>query len=65
MLGNATVEAVEYELAPHVITSKEIEEEISGTMERLRLPMGILSMLTGIRERRVWEEGVAEIRAYG
>ena len=58
MLGNATVEAVEYELAPHVITSKEIEEEISGTMERLRLPMGILSMLTGIRERRVWEEGV-------
>lgn len=57
MSGNATVEAVEYELAPQVITSKEIEEEIRETMERLRLPMGLLSMLTGIRERRVWEEG--------
>lgn len=55
--GNVTIEAVEYELAPQVITSAQIEEEIRETMDRLRLPMGLLGMLTGIRERRVWDSG--------
>ncbi|MBU0995256.1 MAG: 3-oxoacyl-ACP synthase III [Proteobacteria bacterium] len=55
--GNATVEAIQYELAPCVVTSKEIEEEINETMARLRLPMGLLGMLTGIRERRLWSAG--------
>ncbi|HNW34321.1 MAG TPA: 3-oxoacyl-ACP synthase III [Candidatus Ozemobacteraceae bacterium] len=55
--GNVTIEAVEYELPPQVITSGEIEEAISGTMNRLKLPMGLLRMLTGISERRAWPAG--------
>ena len=55
--GNVTIEAVAYEAAPHVMTSGRIEEEIKQTMERLKMPMGLLSMLTGIRERRLWDPG--------
>jgi len=55
--GNVTIEAVEYELPPQIITSGQIEESIRDTMDRLKLPMGILHMLTGIRERRVWPVG--------
>lgn len=55
--GNVTIEAVEYELPPHVITSEQIEETIQETLGRLKLPKGLLRMLTGIRERRVWPAG--------
>lgn len=55
---DVTIEAVAYELAPHIITSSAIEQSISKTMERLKLPKGLLGMLTGIKERRFWEPGV-------
>jgi len=55
--GNVTIEAVAYELAPHRITSDWIEEQLAPTMERLNIPRGIITGLTGIEERRFWDEG--------
>ncbi len=58
MQGNVTIEAVEYLLAPHRITSTEIESVLKDTWERLNISPGLIEQLTGIRERRFWDEGV-------
>ncbi|HOY68309.1 MAG TPA: 3-oxoacyl-ACP synthase III [Candidatus Ozemobacteraceae bacterium] len=55
--GNVTIEALEYVLPSQILTSAQIEEEMRGTLNRLKLPRGLLTMLTGIRERRVWPAG--------
>lgn len=56
--GNVALEAVAYELAPHRITSAMIEEQLGGTMDRLKIRKGLIEELTGIRERRFWDPGV-------
>jgi len=56
--GNVSIEAVACELAPHIIKSSDIENQLSGTMQRLEIPQGLLEGLTGIRERRFWDPGV-------
>ncbi|MFH2066763.1 MAG: 3-oxoacyl-ACP synthase III [Pseudomonadota bacterium] len=58
MNGNAAIEAVAYELPLHRISSEFIEDQVSDTMIRLRIPPGQLAGLTGIRERRFWPPGV-------
>ena len=42
--------------APEVVTSRQIEKELSKTTERLGLPMGLLEHVAGIQERRWWPE---------
>lgn len=54
MTDKVVIEAIAYELAPHRITSAEIEEQLAETMRRLSMPKGMLEGLTGIRERRFW-----------
>lgn len=49
--------ALGYELAPVVVDSDELEARLRPAFERLRVPAGQLEELTGIRERRWWEEG--------
>jgi len=49
--------ALGYELPPVVVTSKEIEERLSPLYEKLHMAPGQLEALTGIAERRWWEEG--------
>lgn len=56
--GNVCIEAVAHELAPHRITSSDIENQLAATMQRLEIPPGLLEGLTGIRERRFWDPGV-------
>ncbi len=58
MSGSAAIESVAYELPLHRISSAFIEEQLSGTMSRLRIPPGQLVGLTGIRERRFWPPNV-------
>lgn len=58
MPGNVVIEAIAYELAPHRVTSGEIEAQIAPTLARLKLPPGQLEGLTGIRERRFWDPDV-------
>ncbi|NMO93028.1 3-oxoacyl-ACP synthase III [Actinomycetospora sp. TBRC 11914] len=43
--------------APHRVTSRELEDRIAGTLGRLRITPGLLEKLSGIAERRVWDEG--------
>ena len=51
------LESIGYELAPNVITSASLEQRLKPLYEKLKLPMGQLEMLTGIRERRYWNPG--------
>ena len=45
--------------APIVVTSAEIEERMAESLQRLRVRPGTLQALTGIVERRWWEEGTS------
>jgi acyl-CoA:acyl-CoA alkyltransferase len=51
------LDALGYELAPNVVSSKALEARILPVYEKLRLPPGQLEALTGIRERRWWPKG--------
>ncbi len=53
------LEAVGYELPPVVVTSAALEDQLAAVYQALRLPMGQLEGLAGIRERRWWEKGFA------
>src|SRR5690349_12214470 len=54
---NVAIEAIAYELAPHRVTSEELEAQMAATMQRLGIPAGRLEALSGIRERRFWDHG--------
>ena len=49
------IEAIGYELAPVVVTSRSLEERLAALYRRLYLQPGQLEALTGIRERRQWD----------
>lgn len=51
------LEAFGYVLPERVVTSREIERELAPIYERFGLHEGRLELMTGIRERRFWEEG--------
>ena len=51
------LDTVGYELAPHVVTSTEIEERLAPLYDALRVQPGQLELMTGILERRYWEPG--------
>lgn len=49
------LDAVGYELAPHVVSSAAIEARVEDVYAALRIAPGQLEALTGIRERRWWD----------
>lgn len=51
------ITAFGYELAPVVVTSSELEDRLAPLYDRLHVPHGQLEALTGIAERRWWDEG--------
>lgn len=51
------LESFGYALPDHVVTSEEIERELAPVYERFGLHEGRLELMTGIRERRFWDEG--------
>src|SRR3954462_10214508 len=51
------IDAIGYELPPVVVTSADLEARLKGFYEALRIPEGQLEALTGIIERRWWDEG--------
>ncbi len=54
---NVGLHAPAYELPPRVVSSAEIEERLAPVYKRLKLPAGRLELMSGIRERRLWEDG--------
>ena len=51
------LEAIGYEIAPVVVSSAELEARLAPVYDALHLSPGQLEALTGIVERRWWEEG--------
>ncbi len=57
MYSNVYIESFGYEIAPVVVSSSELEARLEPVYEALHLSPGQLEALTGIIERRWWEEG--------
>jgi 3-oxoacyl-[acyl-carrier-protein] synthase-3 len=55
---NVCIEAVARHLPENVVTSEDLEHRMKPLYERLKLPVGRLELMSGIRERRFWDEGV-------
>jgi 3-oxoacyl-[acyl-carrier-protein] synthase-3 len=51
------IESFGYELPKNVVTSLSLEERLAPIYNKLNLSYGRLEMMTGIHERRVWDEG--------
>jgi 3-oxoacyl-[acyl-carrier-protein] synthase-3 len=49
------LDAIGYELAPVVVTTAELEQQLRPVYDKLRMPRAQLETLTGIGERRWWE----------
>lgn len=49
------IESFGYELAPHIVTSGEIEERLKPFFDQAGFAPGQLEALTGIKERRYWD----------
>lgn len=57
------VESFGYELPENVVTSLSLEERLTPIYNRLNLSYGRLEMITGIRERRLWADGITPSQA--
>ena len=55
--SNVCIESLAVALPDEILTSAAIEEQLRPLYERLKLPVGRLELMTGIRERRVWPAG--------
>ncbi|HEX2855407.1 MAG TPA: 3-oxoacyl-ACP synthase III [Opitutaceae bacterium] len=51
------IESLAVALPDEILTSAQIEQRLSPLYERLKLPVGRLELMTGIRERRIWPAG--------
>lgn len=49
------IEAFGYELAPHVVTTAELEKKLEPFFNAVGFEPGLLEALTGIKERRYWD----------
>ena len=55
---NVSVVSVAHVDAPHRVSSEEIEQQLAPTMQRLGIRPNLLRELSGIEERRMWDQGV-------
>ena len=58
LFENVCIEGFGYHLPKNRITSCEIENRLAPLYERLKLQSGRLQLMSGIEERRFWDEGV-------
>ncbi len=65
LFRHLAIESLSYELAPHKVTSTQLEDRLNGAMTRMRLPPRPIELLTGITERGFWDHGtpVSEVAA--
>src|SRR5512132_2334172 len=50
------LESLGYELPPYVVTTRELEDRLLPVYEALRISPGQVEAMTGITERRWWDE---------
>ncbi|MBO2657781.1 3-oxoacyl-ACP synthase III [Shewanella algae] len=51
------INSLAYELAPEMVSSRELESRLAPLYQKFRIPIGQLAALTGIEERRWWPKG--------
>ena len=56
-MTKTTIEAISYYEGEDVVTSLELESELSEAMQRLGVPSGRIEELTGIKERHFFKPG--------
>ena len=61
--SNVCLHTFGYVIPPRILSSEDIENKLATVYERLRLPAGRLEMMSGIRQRRLWEPGTRPSRA--
>ncbi|MEC7640952.1 MAG: 3-oxoacyl-ACP synthase III [Nitrospinota bacterium] len=52
------LESISCHLPQNVVPSTDLEKRLAPVYEKLKLPYGRLEMMSGIRERRFWNNGV-------
>ena len=57
------VESFGYELPGNIVTSLSLEERLAPIYNKFNLSYGRLEMITGIRERRFWDDGITPSQA--
>jgi 3-oxoacyl-[acyl-carrier-protein] synthase-3 len=57
------VESFGYELPGNIVTSLSLEERLAPIYDKFNLAYGRLEMITGIRERRFWDDDITPSRA--
>jgi len=57
------VESFGYELPENIVTSLSLEERLAPIYDKFQLTFGRLEMITGIRERRFWNDGITPSQA--
>ena len=55
--NQTVISAFGYELPPNILTSAEIENLLAPIYSKLKLPEGRLELMSGIKERRLWNAG--------
>jgi 3-oxoacyl-[acyl-carrier-protein] synthase-3 len=50
------IDTIAYELPDRRLTTRDLEAELKPLYDRLRIPLGQLELMTGIRERRWWPD---------
>ena len=53
--SNVVIEKMTYALPPNIVRSEELEESLSPLYNRIGLNVGRLELMTGIKERRFWD----------
>ena len=56
LFSKVYIETFGYELPPNVVTSEDLENRLGPVYEALHFQKGQLEAITGIRERRFWDE---------
>lgn len=57
LFKNVAIEAIAYELPPHIIKSSDLENHLTQASNRSKMLPGFIEGLTGIVERRFWDPG--------
>ncbi len=57
--SNVFLQSITYELPPNVVKTSALYERLAPTLKRLGIPGSWLTSLSGVDERRLWDEGTS------
>ncbi len=57
------IEGLGFEIPPNVVTSAAIDAQLAPVYEQLKMAPGSLEMMTGLKERRFWDDGMRPSQA--